>query len=594
MAASLEQKVVSAMLWAAYGDALGFICELADVGGVIERVGDFPVHQLMDWTRNIGGRFGASVPIMKGMYSDDTQLRLATCRAYRNDGTFDVEAFSKVELPVWQGYALGAGRASKAAARNLSKRPVTWLNNYYSTRDAKYISSGGNGAMMRVQPHAWRWALAGSPDRCLSDVLRNVICTHGHARAHVGAAFHCLCVMAGLEGNAQLDAAACEQVAHQCAALVDCARSDPQLGKFWLPVWEQESRSNYKDAIQTAIDELVGYLRAVKGILQDGGARNQDRANVYRACCRALDAYAPDKRGDSIRTAVLSQVLVWLYGSEPDAAMIVVANELGTDTDTIATVYGALAGIIVGAPPPASPLDAKYMTIEARRLVALSKGHQVEQKKYPDLFTWDPPKVGVECVRREGDKYVMAGLALVLQPQSDLFPNRGHSGIGYRYFISSFGQTFLCAVRADESTTTMAKSEGRRRTFDKASPKIPKQTARTTKPSGPHRSTTEINQLFDLLKYDEKGKARPLSGDERSGGQTRLVVLTYCVSDGPNHEDVNYLESLQRDEGWSIADVSTSMSSGVPDSTRDMFASGHGPEPWVVIAVTLRRQREQG
>ena len=85
-----------------------------------------------------------------GCYSDDTQLRLATGRAIRPD-SFDVEAFAKVELPVWLGYALGAGKSTSAAALNLSKPRTSWFANTFKG----WTESGGNGAAMRIQPHVW-------------------------------------------------------------------------------------------------------------------------------------------------------------------------------------------------------------------------------------------------------------------------------------------------------------------------------------------------------------------------------------------------------------------------------------------------------
>src|SRR2546430_1538367 len=91
-------------VWAAYGDALGFITELADEGRVQYRSGSSNVTRTIEWRRKIGSLTGITVVLPAGTYSDDTQLRLATSRAIRGDGTFDVAAFSKVELPAWTNY----------------------------------------------------------------------------------------------------------------------------------------------------------------------------------------------------------------------------------------------------------------------------------------------------------------------------------------------------------------------------------------------------------------------------------------------------------------------------------------------------------
>jgi hypothetical protein len=81
------------------------------------------------WRRRVGGQFGVTVDLPAGAISDDTQLRLATCRSMLPDGSFDVETFSKIELPVWLAYALGAGRGSRAAATHLVRRDATWASN---------------------------------------------------------------------------------------------------------------------------------------------------------------------------------------------------------------------------------------------------------------------------------------------------------------------------------------------------------------------------------------------------------------------------------------------------------------------------------
>ena len=113
-------RIINSALWAAYGDALGFMTELTNVAGLKHRTGQEYITSTVPWKRRIGGKFGATVDLPQGTYSDDTQLRLATSRAIRGDGEFDVEVFAKIELPVWTTYALGAGRGSKAAVSSLS------------------------------------------------------------------------------------------------------------------------------------------------------------------------------------------------------------------------------------------------------------------------------------------------------------------------------------------------------------------------------------------------------------------------------------------------------------------------------------------
>ncbi|KEP74534.1 hypothetical protein HR12_08320, partial [Microbacterium sp. SUBG005] len=118
------------MLWAAWADALGFISELTTAENLRRRTQGRDLVRPMPWSRIVGGRMGVRVGLPEGCYSDDTQLRLSTSRAISNHG-FDVEAFARVELPVWPSYALGGGRASKAAAAAMTKQQANWANNFF-------------------------------------------------------------------------------------------------------------------------------------------------------------------------------------------------------------------------------------------------------------------------------------------------------------------------------------------------------------------------------------------------------------------------------------------------------------------------------
>ena len=173
----------NSVLWAAYADALGFISELVTEMALTRRTKGAGLDHLMAWTRRVGGRGGVEVELPAGCWSDDTQLRMAVSRAIGCHG-FDVEAFAHVEVPIWRSYALGGGRATKAAAANLSKPKSLWYANTFRG----WTDAGGNGAAMRVQPHVW--ASADLDGGYILDVITDSVCTHGHPRAIVGACFH--------------------------------------------------------------------------------------------------------------------------------------------------------------------------------------------------------------------------------------------------------------------------------------------------------------------------------------------------------------------------------------------------------------------
>src|ERR1051325_9959580 len=197
-----ERSLISirnSALWAAHGDALGFISELVDRKGLIRRIDADRVTRTVPWRRRVGGRFGIEIMLPAGCYSDDTQLRLSTSRAIRGDGEFDVEAFAKVELPIWLSYALGAGKGTRSAAMSLSHQNANWFSNFFNDEHISYVNCGGNGAAMRIQPHVWSARDRSRPETFIVDVIKNSVCTHGHPRGILGAVFHALCLAMTLD-----------------------------------------------------------------------------------------------------------------------------------------------------------------------------------------------------------------------------------------------------------------------------------------------------------------------------------------------------------------------------------------------------------
>src|ERR1051325_5729055 len=201
----MESKKASAIkssaFWAAYGDALGFISEITDEAGLRRRLNGRPLEETVVWKRKVGGPFGMFIDLPAGCYSDDTQLRLATARSIRGASDFDVEAFAKIELPVWLSYDLGAGTSTKAAAASLASRNTNWFSNFFSKGKTRYVAGGGNGAAMGIQPHVWSARQLRNPRSYLRDVIRNTVATHGHPRAILGAAFHAVCLAYALDSR---------------------------------------------------------------------------------------------------------------------------------------------------------------------------------------------------------------------------------------------------------------------------------------------------------------------------------------------------------------------------------------------------------
>ena len=101
-------------------------------------------------------------------------------------------------------------------------------------------------------------------------------------------------------------------------------------------------------------------------------------------------------------TAVAAVGLVWCE-PRPAEAMRIAANALGTDTDTIATMAGAILGATAEADPPIDVLDAAVFRSEARRLVRIASGEDPPSHEYPDLLHWSAPKTRADALARSKD-----------------------------------------------------------------------------------------------------------------------------------------------------------------------------------------------
>ena len=421
-----------AALWAAYGDALGWISELTDSAGLRRRTGDKPLTEPVAWKRRIGGRSGVTASLPQGCYSDDTQLRLATSRAIRSDG-FDVEAFAKVELPVWLSYGLGGGKSTSAAATQLAQRSSTWWRNRFKG----WTLSGGNGAAMRIQPHVWAARAAEDAENYLLDVVRNAVCTHSHPTGLMGAVLHAQCVAHALVCGKLPLPADLEDAVRVAGRLPEMLETDREL-TFWRVAFEEEA-GDFGEAWATALTEAD---RAVSVAAACSGGTGKER---YRTIVDGLQLRDPARRGSGMLTAVAAAALAWC---EPRAAeaMCIAANSLGTDTDTIATMSGAILGATVTADPPVDVLDAGVIRRDADRMAEIAVGGHPPHHRYPDLMRWLAPRTRSDALARsKNGGLVVRGLGrgTQLTEENDLVAH----GFRWRWVRLDCGQTLLVKGR---------------------------------------------------------------------------------------------------------------------------------------------------
>jgi ADP-ribosylglycohydrolase len=436
-----RSRIRRSALWAAYGDALGFITEGVDTAGVRRRVGSNQVEKTMAWKRKIG-RFGPSLELPAGCLSDDTQLRLATSRSIRGSGEFDVETFAKIELTVWPSYALGAGIGSQAAAANLRRRDTTWATNFFSSERSRYLDGGGNGAAMRIQPHVWAHPPEADIRRMIAAVMQNAVATHGHPRGIVGAVFHARCLHHALTQREVPGPETWNSIVSELPALGELAKVDPLLGELWLGQWEQRAQQSFA----AAVDRVVGEVKAELDICCKLDLDSD--ADPYSKAVDALDALDPKQRGSGTKTAILAAILSYLFRDDPGGAVLRAANCLGTDTDTIATMAGAISGALAATDPSAPIADHKYIIHEADRMWAIASGGTTSSFRYPSLVSWTTPKSASDCVGKADDHCELTGLGPARSASKAHEGNdKGHSV--WQWLDLWFGQRLLAKRRPD-------------------------------------------------------------------------------------------------------------------------------------------------
>lgn len=433
-----ERAVVNSALWAAAGDALGWITELSHgANGVLHRTGSRIVNEPVAWKRLIGGRSGVKVDLPAGTYSDDTQLRLCVSRCIRANGAFDVEAFAKVEVTTWQGYCLGAGVGSKAAAANLAKRGVNWFSNFYATDKQKYVSSGGNGAAMRIQPHVW--SSRGTVDELTMRVMRDSVVTHGHPHGFCGAIFHALCIWDTLQNRRVPSIEMAKQYVSYIKSLPALLENDSELSSFWLPNWERETGKSFTDAIHQFHDEAQVDICMVDDLFKKSSQPD------YHEILSELGCLTNKYRGSGFKTALAALMLSLIYSSHSvEEALIRSANELESDTDTIATMSGAIIGAIADQAPVWAIQDLDYLRVEAKRMASIARKEHVQSFPYPDLSNWEPPTNQSDAVILQNNALTLSGIGK-LKPKGQAYK----SGTSiWQWCELPFGQSILAKRRA--------------------------------------------------------------------------------------------------------------------------------------------------
>jgi len=259
---------------------------------------------------------------------------------------------------------------------------------------------------MRIQPHVWSASDPADWSSFSVDVFRNSIVTHGHPRAIAGALLHACLLGDALTNREVPSPTAVRRAIDWLRRVPALIHSDEDLAYLWLPRWQKAVGRSLEDAL----DEVRRECEADLNVLLDarGIAREDERWVATLAAM--IDATSPAARGSGTKTALLAATVVWLLSDSPTASAHSCANALGADTDTIATMAGALAGAVDSAQPPSPVQDVGYISNEAVRMKAIADKKPAPVHAYPDLLDWSPAKSPLDLVGVVDGELVLAGL----------------------------------------------------------------------------------------------------------------------------------------------------------------------------------------
>lgn len=388
-----EDKAEGAFLAFAAGDALGWPQEVGGTGRA-RAVQPAPHVEFRAWTRRSGRRRRPFDEIVgAGEYSDDTQLLLAVARCRTTYGADWWKAFATMEFPLWTIYERGGGRATKRAAR-------AWMDGCPPWKAAepdsvrRYFDAGGNGAAMRVLPHAVFLARLEDSGELVRDVVLDGLATHGHPRALVGASAYAYAAWSLVRRTRTLGYGELLDLLLDESAAWGAFPQPDRGGGTWLAAAERVSGGYERLWIRT-----VGEMRELIETARRGvraGALADDHAVLAELGCFGRT------KGSGVVTAAAAVYLAARHAAQPAQGVLRAAFESGTDTDTLAAMTGGLLGCLAGLEwmprPWLDVQDAGYLRRLAGRVAAGPTGaERLAVPARPD------PRIILSEVTRQGN-----------------------------------------------------------------------------------------------------------------------------------------------------------------------------------------------
>lgn len=290
---------------------------------------------------------------------------------------------------------------------------------------------------MRIQPHVW--SASGTQDEMVSQVLRDALVTHGHPHGFCGAIFHSLCLWEALSTRKVPSIESAMSFVAYMQEIPSIIERDNELASLWEPTWEREMGKSLSSVIHEFQIEAQSDILKVKKIFE------VSKNSGYHEVLRQLGCLTDKYRGSGFKTALAALTLCQIYlPDRKEEALVCSANELESDTDTIATMAGAILGALAKNEPNCALQDSAYIRREAGRMANIAQRERTSSFAYPDVSRWEPPSNQSDAVVRWQDTFALSGLGK-LEPKGQEY--KSGSSI-WQWFVLPFGQSVFAKRRA--------------------------------------------------------------------------------------------------------------------------------------------------
>ena len=322
---------------------------------------------------------------------------------------------------------------------------------------------------------------------------------------------------------------------------------------MWLPLWEAEAHRQFGDALKDAIMETSRDAEIADGLINLGSG---DRAETYRQIATRLGCLDEAQRGSATKTALMASVLVVLFQDSPGEGLQVASNLLGSDTDSIATMAGAMFGAFTTQPPPGEVADAPYISSEAMRMATIHNGESVAGFTYPDLLRWTPPATLLDYVGIDQLSHLaIAGLGEA-RPTGKSYPQTDNGAV-WQWLELKFGQRILAKRRERPRPLDPSLLPDERSPKDRQQQRRPVQPAPQARTAPPARTAAKRPPPYQrqppLFGSGEPEPTAP-SGQMRAAGQALAAAIRRLEASryDPKTLGETILELAARPDGYEL------------------------------------------